>query len=60
MKLPTPIFALLVLPATSSEAPERRNPNTDREQIDGTIGPDFLTGCEAVTVDHERMFVRTR
>lgn len=34
--------------------------NADREQIDGTIGMDFLTGGEAVTIDLERMFVRTR
>lgn len=34
--------------------------DADREQIDGTIGMDFLTGCEAVTIDLERMFVRTQ
>lgn len=60
MKLPTPIFALLFLPATPTAAPALRNPNMDGEQIDGTIGTDFLTACEAVTIDLECMFVRTQ
>lgn len=51
MKLPTPIICLFVLPATPSEAPARRNLNMAGEQIDGTIGTDFLTACEAVTID---------